>query len=210
MGDWTMEQIGRDFWSRPLLWPLLNVYSKIMHIKRYDRMPFYIAPAAGKVVDYENELINLLDWAVDAHEEARNKEDRNRNFYSRSVYFYNNYMRYQNDTVCNLMYDVQAPRPVYDKLNSAISQGNRIFYATTSVIHTVSLMYLAFFFRYRRVGKIPTLVLSGAYYIYFENINNIMYKLIVDKEVIKQARRLGFGAVVQPVGQPMNRGLGFQ
>jgi hypothetical protein len=52
-----------------------------MNIKRYDRMPFYIAPAAGKVVNYEDKLINLLDWAVDAHEEARNKEDRNRSFY---------------------------------------------------------------------------------------------------------------------------------
>ena len=76
-----------------------------MDIKRYDRMPFYIAPAAGKVVNYEDKLINYLDWTVDAHEEARNKEDANRNFYQRTLYVFNNFLRYQNDTVCNLMFD---------------------------------------------------------------------------------------------------------
>jgi len=121
MGDWTFEQMSRDFWSRPLAYPLLRTYNSFMNIKRYDRMPYYIAPAAGKVVNYEDEFINLLDWAVDAHEEARNTEDRNRSFYQRAIYLYNNYLRYQNDTVCNLMFDVQAPRPVYDKFNSTIS-----------------------------------------------------------------------------------------
>ena len=110
----------RDFWSRPVAYPLLRIYSAFMDIKRYDRMPYYIAPAAGQVVNYEEELFNLMDWAVDAHEEARNKEDRNRNFYARSVYAYNNYMRYSNDTLCNLMFDVKAPRPVYDKVNATL------------------------------------------------------------------------------------------
>ena len=106
MGDWTMEQMYRDFWNRPLGYPFLRAYGVIMNIKRYDRMPFYIAPAATEIVNYEDEIIHRLDWAVDAHEEARNTEDRNRNFYARSVYVYNNFHRYQNDTVCNLMYDV--------------------------------------------------------------------------------------------------------
>lgn len=52
-----------------------------MNIKRYDRMPFYIAPAAGKVVNYEDMILGYVDWLVDAHEEARNTEDRNRSFY---------------------------------------------------------------------------------------------------------------------------------
>lgn len=105
MGDWTIEQMYRDFWNRPLAYPLLRTYNSFMNIKRYDRMPFYIAPAAGKVVNYEDKLINLIDWGVDAHEEARNKDDTNRSFYQRAVYVYNNYMRYQNDTICNLMFD---------------------------------------------------------------------------------------------------------
>ena len=106
MGDWTLEQVYRDFWSRPLSYPLLRVYSDFMNIKRYDRMPFYFAPVGGKVVNYEDRIINYMDWLVDAHEEARNREDRNRTFYDRSVYAKNNYLRYQNDTVCNMMFDV--------------------------------------------------------------------------------------------------------
>jgi hypothetical protein len=70
-------------------------------------------------------------------------------------------------------------------------------------------MYLSFFFRYRRVGAAPTFAIATAYYIFFENVNNIMYKLIVDKEVIRQARLLGYGSVVQPVGRPINRGLNY-
>jgi len=107
------------------------------------------------------------------------------------------------------MYDVQAPRPVYDKVNSTISQRNKIFYGTAALFHAATFMYLSFFFRYRRVGAVPTLAIASAYYIFFENANNIMYKLIVDKEVIRQTRLLGYGAVVQPVGQPINRGLNF-
>ena len=209
MGDWTMEQMYRDFWSRPITYPLLRIYSQFMDIRRYDRMPYYIAPAAGKVVNYEDMAINYLDWLVDAHEEARNSEDRNRNFYSRAVYAYNNYHRYSNDTLCNLMFDVKAPRPVYDKVNATIDQRNRIFYAAAASLHTAAFMYLSFFFRYRRVSLAPTLAIASAYYIFFENANNILYKLIVDQAVISETRKMGFGAQVQPVGRPKNRGLNF-
>ena len=209
MGDWTFEQMYRDFWSRPLLTPVLKTYSAFMNIKRYDRMPFYFAPAAGKVVNYEDKLINLMDWMVDAHEEARNKEDRNKNFYMRSVYCFYNFHRYQNDTVANMMYDVKASRPAYDKINSTVDQQNRVFYATAAIFHSASFMYLSYFFRYRRITLAPAVALGAAYYVFFENANNIMYKLIVDRAVIRDARRLGYSAQVQPVGQAKNRGLDF-
>ena len=61
-------------------------------------------------------------------------------------------------------------------------------------MHSVCFMYLSFFFRYRRVSAIPTLAIASAYYVFFENANNIMYKLIVDRSVINEARRLGFSA----------------
>ena len=70
-------------------------------------------------------------------------------------------------------------------------------------------MYLSFFFRYRRVSALPTLAIASAYYVFFENINNIMYKLIVDRAVIRDARIMGFSAQVQPVGQNKPRGLNF-
>ena len=70
-------------------------------------------------------------------------------------------------------------------------------------------MYLSYFFRYRRVSLVPTLAIASAYYVFFENANNIMYKLIVDREVIRQARALGLSAQVQPVGTFKNRGLNY-
>ena len=41
---WNAEQLYRDFWNRPLGYPLLVLYNTFMSIRRYDRMPFYIAP----------------------------------------------------------------------------------------------------------------------------------------------------------------------
>ena len=209
MGDYTMEQAYRDFWGRPLMYPLLRVYSAFMNIKRYDRMPFYIAPAAGTVVNYEDELIGYLDWMVDAHEESRNTEDRNRSFYQRTVYAFNNYHRYSNETVCNMMFDCKASRPAYDKINSTVDERHRLYMVLATMTHATCFIYLSYFFRYRRVTMLPTLAIASAYYVFFENANNILYKLIVDKAVIQQARALGHSAQVQPVGQFKNRGLNF-
>lgn len=79
-----------------------------MGIKRYEHMPFYFYPSGVSVVSLEDKLLNYIDWAVDAHEEARNTADSNKTFYMRAVYLYDNYLRYQNDTVCNVMFDTQA------------------------------------------------------------------------------------------------------
>lgn len=191
------------------MYPLFRVYGAFMDIKRYDRMPFYIAPAATEVVNYEERAINLLDWLCDAHEEARNKEDRNRSFYARSIYVYNNFLRYQNDTMCNIMFDTQAKRPSYDRLNSIISQQNLMFYLAAGALHTIGFMGMSFFFRYRRVTMAPTLVLATAYYCFFESSNNILYKLLVDRHVMSEARSLGLGAHVQPCGQRKHRGFNY-
>jgi len=94
MAENSFETLYRDFQHRPVLYPLLKAYSSFMDIKRYDKMPFYIAPAAENIVSYEDQFITFLDFLVDAHEEARNTEDKNRNFYQRSVYAYNNFLRY--------------------------------------------------------------------------------------------------------------------
>ena len=85
-------------------------------------MPYYFYPTGVKVVSLEDKMINFLDWMCDAHEEARNPHDRNKNFYERAVFVYNNFMRYSNPTICNVMFDTQASRRAYDRLNSVASQ----------------------------------------------------------------------------------------
>lgn len=82
-----------------------------MDIKRYEHMPFYFYPQGVGVVNIEDKLLNFADWAVDAHEESRNPNDRNRNFYQRSVYVYRNFIRYQNPTIANVMFDTKASKP---------------------------------------------------------------------------------------------------
>ena len=107
---------------------------------------------------------------------------------------YNNFLRYQNDTMCNMMFDVQASKPAYAKLNSIISQRNFIFYLSTGTLHTTAFMYLSFLMRFRRLSALPVLAIGTVYFSFFQNTNNIMYKLIVDRHVIKASRELGFEA----------------
>lgn len=161
-----------------------------MGIKRYEHMPFYFYPGGVSVVGQQEKLLNLIDWGVDAHEEARNPADRGKNFYMRSIYIYKNFLRYQNDTVCNVMFEEKANRATYDKLNSVVSQGNLHFYASATMIHALGFAWMSFFFRFRRIGKIPTLAIASAYYMAFQTINNVLYKVMVDGPVLAQARAM--------------------
>jgi hypothetical protein len=81
MAEWNFETITRDFGSRPLLYPFFRLYGAFMNIQRYDHMPFYFYPRGVSVVSFEDQILDFIDWTVDAHEEARNDRDANRNFY---------------------------------------------------------------------------------------------------------------------------------
>ena len=83
-------------------------------------MPFYIYPTAKAWISFEDTFITFLDWLVDAHEVERNDADKNRSFYQRAAYVMDNYLRYQNDTMCNLMFDTKLRKLEYDKLNSIV------------------------------------------------------------------------------------------
>lgn len=206
--DW--QNIVRDFSEQPVAGPLLGIYYKFMSIKRYDHMPFYIYPATKSWISFEDTILTFIDWAVDAHELERNKEDKGRTFYQRSLYVYENFLRYQNDTIANSMFDGKLLKPQYDRLNTAVSVGNTHFFLATSAIHTLGFMYLAYFFRFRRVSLVSALAISSAYYYAFTKINNTAYKLLVDKPVLATARSMGLEKYAQPVGHHKNRGHNFQ
>ena len=188
----------------------MGLYYNFMSIKRYDKMPFYIYPQAKQWISFEDTILTFIDWAVDAHEIERNKADKNRTFYQRSLYVYENFLRYQNDTMANVMFDTKARRVDYDRLNSAISVGNTQFFIATSVFHTLAFMYMAYFFRFRRVGLVPAFAISCGYYYAFTKVNNAAYKWFVDRPVIAVARELGYEGQVQPTGHFKNRGVNFQ
>ena len=108
------------------------------------------------------------------------------------------------------MFDTKAPRPVYDKLNSVISQQNKMFYGATTVFHMLTLGYASFFFRYRKLSALPVFLIGNAYYCMFENINNIFYKVIVDRKVIQTARNFGQEEHIQPTGSYKARDITFK
>ena len=78
-----------------------------------------------------------------------------------------------------------------------------------SAFHSIGFMYMAYFFRFRRVTLTPALLISSAYYYFFTKTNNMAYKLIVDRQVLKLARQSGHGSHAQPVGHFKNRGLNY-
>lgn len=66
------------------------------------------------------------------------------------------------------MYDAQLRKPEYDKLNSVLNQRVLTYYLSMTGLHTVGFMYLAYFFRYRRVTLVPCALISSAYYYFFD------------------------------------------
>ena len=80
----------------------------------------------------------------------------------------------------------------------------------TTLVHCTGFAFMSFFFRYRRLGLAPTLLISAGYYNAFETINNAMYKLIVDKPVLSAARSCGLDEHAQPVGSVKVRNITFK
>lgn len=161
-----------------------------MSIRRYDHFPFYIYPSGVSVNNFEEGVLTFIDNLVDAHELERNKSDRNKSFYQRSIYVQRNFHRYSNDTMANLMFDTQLRKTEYDRLNSVMSLQTNLFYAGATATHFAILAYATYFFRYRTITKLQTLAIGSAYYAAFGNINNILYKVIVDRKIIQEARNI--------------------
>jgi len=112
--------------------------------------------------------------------------------------------------MANLMFDTKARKIDYDRLNKAISVGNTQYFLATSAFHTLTFMYMAYFFRFRRVGLVPAFGISCLYYYAFTKINNAAYKWFVDRPVIETARALGYDSYVQPTGHFRNRSINFK
>lgn len=111
--------------------------------------------------------------------------------------------------MANLMFDDQLRKLDYDRYNSLLARKNTQFYLSMSAFHSFSFMYLAYFFRFRRVTLFPALLISSGYYYFFTKTNNIAYKWMVDRHVIHLARESGHDKHVQPIGHFKNRSLNY-
>ena len=182
----------REAQEFPLFYPVFRAYSAFGSIKRYENFPFYVQPSAKKAASFEDSILKFCDYLVDAHELERNKSDIGASQYERTNYVARNFLRYSNDTVANMMFDTKCRQSDYDRINSVIRQQNAIYYTSTSLSHMIILAYASYFFRFRRLNKVQVAAVGTAYYYGFSSINNILYKLLVDKKVIDTARKLGY------------------
>lgn len=97
----------------------------------------------------------------------------------------------------------------YDRLNAGIDYNTKLYYASATATHILTLAYASYFFRYRTLNKLQVLGVATAWYFAFPQINNIQYKLMVEKPLIDEARKMGAGKHVQPNGTYKNRGLNY-
>ena len=207
MFDWST--IWRDAQEQSVFYPIFRAYSWIGSIKRYESFPFYIQPGAKKAANFEDSVLKFCDYLVDAHELERNKADAGATQYERTNYVARNFLRYQNDTMANLMFDTCIRKSDYDRLNSIVSKQNTIYYAGSTFMHLTILAYASYFFRFRRLSKVQVAAVGTAYYYGFDSINQTLYKLLVDKKIIDEARKMGYEKHIQPNGSFKNRGLNF-
>ena len=84
-----------------------------------------------------------------------------------------------------------------------------VYYLSTSFAHLTILAYASYFFRFRRLNKVQVAAVGTAYYYGFSSINNTLYKLLVDKQVIDTARKMGHDDHIQPNGTHKARQLNF-
>jgi len=89
------------------------------------------------------------------------------------------------------MFDCKAPKSAYGRLNAMVKQTTIHYYLAATAVHTVLFAYMSFFFRYRRIGALPTIFIAGGYTAAFTTINNSLYKVIVDAPILAEARSLG-------------------
>ena len=81
-------------------------------------------------------------------------------------------------------------------MNSVIDFKNKQFYLTATITHIFLFSYLSYLLRYRRLGKLQTLVVGTGYYTAFGLVNNLLYTGIVDYPVMSAARKMGLDAHV--------------
>jgi len=117
-------------------------------------MPFYFYPQGQSIVWFEDGVLKFVDYLVDAHELERNKSDYGKSAYYRAEYVWNNFHRYSNDTMANLMFDTRLNKCEYDRMNSVMDNQSMKFYISTTMTHFISFAWLSYLLRFRSINKI--------------------------------------------------------
>ena len=150
-----------------------------------------------------------MDYLVDAHELERRKTVYPHSFYMRSEYVARNFPYYSNETMANCYFDDKLRQSEYDRLDSIMTLSQLKYYGAAISVHFLTFAYMTYFFRYRKLNRLQVLGVGSLYYYAFGLINNSLYKLTVDKNIINGARAMGLHKHVQPCGTTKPRGFNF-
>lgn len=75
-------------------------------------------------------------------------------FYQRAIYVMKYFNRYSNETMDNLIFNIQLRKNEYDRLNNVIGHKNYLFIAGYTLVNFLILAKTNCFFIYRNLSKV--------------------------------------------------------
>ena len=128
--------------------------------------------------------------------------------YTRARFVWHKFWLYSNDTMYNLFFFSTFSRAQQDQLAQKARMLNIMMYFDLVALHSLSLALLCWRLRMRTVSKSATLAISVLYYFYFKLSYQWEYTF-VDRQLNKEATRLGLGYYVQPAYTTRPRNIDY-
>jgi len=188
---------------------LQNIYHGILNIERGTEYPMYFPFLTRHIKFGINELIAYGTHFVRHHEPEINTEGRNDyTDFQRLEYFFNNFYKYQNGTMKNLMYSSQIPRTQLHRMESLYNYTALTFFAYNVISGTALVAVVNFYARSYKpnlltaaVATIPLYALIWFNYSLSDKVKNYF--------INNSARRLGYGYLNEGLFKSVPRNVDF-
>ena len=66
--DW--EHYWREFENHTIIYHFLNIYHRVLSIRRNSQFPFYVQNQQIGINSVQDNLLEFINWLVDAHEQG--------------------------------------------------------------------------------------------------------------------------------------------
>lgn len=188
---------------------LQKIYNGVLNIERGTEYPMYFPFLARHIKFGIAELIACGTHFVRHHEPEINTVGRNDHTdFQRLEYFFNNFYKYQNGTMKNLMYYSQIPRSQLDRMESLYNYTAITFLAYNIISGTALLAIVNFYARAYKPNLLTALVATVPLYalIWFNYSLSDKAKNYV---INNSARRLGYGHLTEGVFKGVSRNVEF-
>lgn len=186
-----------------------KIYNGFLDIERGTEYPMYFPFLARNIKFGINELIAYGTHFVRHHEPEINTEGRN-DFtdYQRLEYFFNNFYKYQNGTMKNLMYSSKIPRSQLNRMESLYNYTALSFLAYNVISGTAIVAVVNFYARQYKPNLITALGATiPAYALIW--LNYSLSDKVKNSVINNAARRLGYGHLTAGVFKGVPRNVEF-